>query len=148
MPDPWEAAVLAYVQDCTHVTTRAILRDQFGWRDPARWTLAHQKRLGAILRQHGWTAAPFRDAQGRLVRGFQRRLPTPLQDRRYKENKVVTPVGRPPTPAFSPPPPVRPLPPRCCPRCGQQVAWLNRGTAYQCGWAGCGYQWVWEGSGP
>lgn len=69
--DAWEASVLAYVADKTRVTTKAIMVERFHWENPALWTQAHTKRIGAILRQHGWVSAPYREG-GMLVKGYVR----------------------------------------------------------------------------
>ena len=51
----------------------------------------------------------------------------------------VSPVPLTPTPTL----PARRLPPRTCPACGQNVDWVDLGTAYRCGWSGC--RCLWDG---
>ena len=74
----WEQAVLAYVEDLEYVTSTAILLDALPWIARADWSMEVYKQLGRLLRQHGWQRAPWRDTDGYLVKGYQRRLPGPL----------------------------------------------------------------------
>ena len=60
---------------------------------------------------------------------------------KYQDAPLAPP--EPPGVPVSPTPARRPLPPRHCPTCGQQVVWLDVGTAYRCGWSGC--RCLWDG---
>jgi putative DNA primase/helicase len=72
-PDDWEEPVLAYAAGKDRVTTKEIMVEQFHWDNPALWTQANTKRVGAILRQAGWTSKPYRDEHGTLVKGYENR---------------------------------------------------------------------------
>ncbi len=71
--DPWEERVLAYVGDeKDQVSTQQIMEEGFQWDNPALWTMANSKRIGAILRRHGWRHQTCRDTEGRPFKGFKR----------------------------------------------------------------------------
>ena len=55
--DPWEELVLTYAKDFAgkvKITTTEVMQQAFHWENPALWTPAACKRIGAILRQDGW----------------------------------------------------------------------------------------------
>jgi hypothetical protein len=104
--DPWEEAVLEYANSVQKVgrpptqkvTIKEIMVEKFGWENPALWTQASSKRIGAILRRYGWERKPFRDDNGILHKGYV--LVTPPTGNNGatgntvsgNKNNVVTPV--------------------------------------------------------
>ena len=68
-PDDWEEPVLAYVEAHKHanhdgtlhyMTTIELLTECFQITNPLLHTQQHTKRLGSILRAHGWKSQPVR----------------------------------------------------------------------------------------
>lgn len=70
--DPWEEKVLRYVHDLEQVSTREIMEKEFLWDNPALWTQANSKRIGAILRHHHWHHQTCRDTDGNPFKGFKK----------------------------------------------------------------------------
>jgi predicted P-loop ATPase len=95
--DPWEEPVLAYATDFAEkvkITTTEVMQQAFHWENPALWTPAACKRIGAILRQDGWRpvkryaheatptlpkTTPDPQAPYRRVAAFEK-LPSPLRN--------------------------------------------------------------------
>ena len=68
--DHWEESVLEYVEGKDRVTTKAIMVEQFQWENPALWTQANSKRLGAILRRMAGSISPIATSRDVWSRGL------------------------------------------------------------------------------
>ena len=69
--DPWEESVLTYVRGLSEVTSKQVFEYGLQLEKP-HWTLANGKRVGSILRAHGWRRQTIRDIDGEPVSGFKR----------------------------------------------------------------------------